>query len=342
MPALPAVTKTYSARGNVPYVDVTTALNVARSAIWALKEHMKNTATGGATSGTRHANSVWAVRYSCDSVTAGVAGDGVDRWAAITNLVWNNTGSAHSWFVLRNTTLGYEVCIDLNSASTNSIRIAVAEVATPFTGGTTTTGPTAANEFDMGSSSVGTGAAFQWQGDTATGNFNWTHYITAEDGQFYFVCSRTGLGYFSTFMAVQKTTAASPSDTRNVFALGASGNSGRGAPSTGTIVNASAGCVGRFPNGAQNTTGGIQAGGRFGGSDWPGTLGIDSVTGNYLAFPHHVGSLGGAQPSYRGVLPDQYSIATAPVGGAIPSAAAQERVVVGDIIMPYPGVNPII
>jgi hypothetical protein len=342
MPALPAVTKTYSARGNVPYTNVLTTLAVAQSAIWALKEHMKNTAVGGSTSGTRHANSVWTVRYSCDSVTAGVAGDGVDRWTTFANLIWNSSGSAHSWIVLRNTTLGYEVCIDLNSASSASARIAVAEIATPFTGGTTTTGPTATNEFLAGTTSIGASSNFQWQGDSATGNFNWTHYITADDGQFYFVCSRTGLGYFSTFIAVQKTTAASPSDTRNVFALGAFASGARGAPSVGSLINTASGCVGRFPNGAVNTTGGIQSAGRFGATDWPGSIGIDSVTGNYLAFPHHVGSLGGAQPSYRGVFPDQYSIATAPVGGAIPSAAAQERVVVGDIIMPYPGVNPII
>ncbi len=340
MATLPVVAKTYSARGNVPHVNNATALGVAQSALWQLKEHMKNTLAGGTLFGTRHANSVWTVMGSSNSTVAAM--DAVDRWTTFANLIWAANGTAHSWIVLRNTTLGYEVCLDCNPASSTNMGFAVAEIATPFTGGTTLTRPTATNEFCMGNTGTGPTSTFTWLGDAATGNFNWTHYITADDGQFYFLCSRTGLGQFSTFMAVQKTVGAGGGDTRNVFAMGQGLSTGRGAPSWGTIGAAAAGCTGRLQNGAANTLGGIQASGHFGATAWPGGTGIDSVTGNYLAFPNHVSSLSAAQPSYRGYFPDQYAVATAPVGGAIPSAAAQERIIAGDFIVPFPGVNPII
>lgn len=351
MAALPAVSKTFSARGNVAFTNVTTALAVAESGLWGLKQHMKDAETGGVLDGTRHANSVWTVRYSCDSVTAGSAGDAVDRWTTFANLIWAANGTAHSWFVLRNATLGYEVCLDCINATSTNMGFAVAEIATPFTGGTTTTRPTATNEFSMGNTAISTGSTFLWLGDAATGNFNWTHYITADDGQFYFLCSRTGLGVFSTFMALQKTTGASGSDTRNVFAMGHALSTTRGAPSHAALVQSLTGCIGRLPNGGVNTSGagGLQDSGQFGATPtlggsapWPGGFGIDSVTGNYLVFPCHVSSLAVAQPSYRGFFPDQYSVAMAPVGASIPSAAAQERIIAGDFIIPFPGVNPTI
>lgn len=40
------------------------------------------------------------VSYSCDGVTAGTAGDGVDRWDADADIVFADGSSAHSWVVL--------------------------------------------------------------------------------------------------------------------------------------------------------------------------------------------------------------------------------------------------
>lgn len=339
LPALPALTKTYSVRANAPFQDNTSALNLARSMILSLKEHMKNTLAGGTVGGTRHANSVWTVKGSSDGTTAAL--DNVDRWSTISNLVFNASGSAHSWIVLENATLGYQVCIDCNQLAATNIGFAATEIATPFTGGSSTTRPTATNEFLMGSNSTGAAVNFLFISDVTTGNFNWTHYVTADDGQFFFLVSRTGLGLFPTFMALQKTSNPQPGDTRNIFLIGHSLASARGAPSYAGVVPVSTGCVGRNPNGSVNTLGGIQNAGTFGTTASPGAAGVDALSGNYPTYPCHVSS-SGTQRCYRGQLPDLYMVGTAPNTGSVPSTAAQLRVVAGDFIVPFPTVTPIV
>jgi hypothetical protein len=39
-------------------------------------------------------------KYSCNGVTAGSAGDGINHWAADSDIVFEDAGNAHSWFVL--------------------------------------------------------------------------------------------------------------------------------------------------------------------------------------------------------------------------------------------------
>lgn len=90
----------------------------------------------------------WATTYSCDGVTAGTAGDGVDRWATDNNIVWNTSG-AHSWYVLRQTGIAtnFELCLDClySSATTMNMTIAISP-STGFSGGTTSARPTSADE----------------------------------------------------------------------------------------------------------------------------------------------------------------------------------------------------
>lgn len=91
----------------------------------------------------------WTVRYSCDSVAAGTVGDGVDRWAADTNLVWASADASgvRSWIVLRNTD-GVEILIECRNPTITvgkGLRIVMSPAA-HFTGGSTTTRPTATDE----------------------------------------------------------------------------------------------------------------------------------------------------------------------------------------------------
>lgn len=338
LPTLPALSKTYSARGNAPLQDVSSSLNIGRSTLFSLKEHMKNTLATGVLAGSRNANSVWTVKGSSDG--AGASGlDNVDRWAAITNLIWAANGTNHSWIVLENATLGYQVCIDCNSVTTTNVGLVATEIATPFTGGSATSRPTATNEWQWGSSSQGVTISATFLTDVTTGNFNWTNYITADDGSFFFICARTGLGLFPTFIALQKTAEAQVGDTRNVFWIGHSLNSARGAPSYSVVGTSAVGCTGKQVNGGVNTLGGIQNAGTFGATAIPGALGIDSISGNYPAFPCHIQTLSTTR-AYRGKIPDLYMIGTAPLGGSVPSTASQERVVVGDFVVPFPTVNP--
>ena len=336
MAVLPALVRTYSVRANAPFDNNTSALAMSQSLLFNLKQSMTDLLATGTLGGTRHANSVWTVLGSSDGTTAGL--DAVDRWVTRANLIWAANGSPHSWILLQNTTLGYQVCIDCASASNASVGFAASETINPFSGGTTLTRPTAAAEICMGTTATGPTALFTFITDQATLNFNYTHYVTSNDGTFFYLTSRTGNTRFTSFMALQKTINNRVSDTRNIFVLGSSLNSTRGSPNMGAHATVG-GCIGRNPNGLANTAGGIQRTDMFAASIYSGTSGVDALTGNYLAFPCHVASLG-TQISYRGELPDFYSVGTATVGGSVPTAAAQERIIAGDFIIPFPTVVP--
>lgn len=119
----------------------------------------------------------WTVRYSCDSVAAGSAGDGVDRWDSDTDLVWHGTGaSAHSWMVLRQDATGMEVLISCigNPSYGNGLKVAISPSA-GFTGGSTTADPTATD--DPGAWSG------PWAGGTTAGTAYRLHTWQSSDGQ---------------------------------------------------------------------------------------------------------------------------------------------------------------
>jgi hypothetical protein len=238
MSTLPAISKTYSSRGNLPFGANGSTLQLMQSAAFNFIQHLKNTASGGSTSGSRNANSVWTVKGSCDGTTANNAGS--DLIAARTNLLWGNSGAARSWWWAENTALGYQLVIDCLNGAQNIV-IAAAPIAAPFAAGTTTTRPAnSASEFLWNTTSTGD-SSVQFLSDVATGNSNYTHFACADDGQFFFLVSRAGSGLFSTFVALQKTTGTS--DTRNVFLLGHSIASSRGAPANNTLGATANGCV---------------------------------------------------------------------------------------------------
>ena len=196
----PALTKTYSTRGNRPNAANSTALLVAQSTIFALIQHMKDTATGGTLSGTRHANSIWNCKGSSDGTSFNTSG--TDLITAHTNLVW--AAGSHSWWWGENVTCGYQVVIDLPSATSTSICLAFAPIRTPFTGGSLSARPTSTQEFLWGTGSTGAGTTVVFLSDVVTGNNNYTHYVTADDGQFWFLVSRSGGGIF--IGCIQRTT----------------------------------------------------------------------------------------------------------------------------------------
>lgn len=336
--ALPALIKTYSTRRNVPLSAEATQSDIRRSTIWALKAHMMNQFATGTLAGSRHANSVWTMYYSCDGTTAGTAGDGVDRWPDYTKVVQNTSGSAHSWACLYNSTSGLYALIDANNA-TNSIRFSLSKVA--FTGGTTTTGPTSTAAWVAGTtSSDGTTAYVSFIGDDVVTSTHYTHFITADDGNFYFLASRAGLGYFSSLAGIITSINAHGSDTYNLFGFVMSGTSGRGA-GTYLSINAASGFVARTPNNSTPPSqGGASSGATFGATHWSSISGLDALTSNYPVFPLFMAALN-TQICWRGQLPDLYMVGGQPgVGVSIPSAASQERTIAGDLIVPFTGGAP--
>lgn len=339
MANLPALTKTYSARGDKAFPDVSAALQVSRSAMFNTMQHLTDTATGGSTSGTRHANSVWTVKGSSDSVTANTSG--TNLWAALANLVWAAAGVAHSWIWLENTTLGYQMVIDLVNATDTNANFVFTKVSTPFAGGSTTARPAnAAAEFIAGSTSTGS-PTVQFISDQSAGS-HYSHFVCADDGQFFLLFSRAGSGRFQTFLALQKSINAGAGDTHNVFAIFGTDNTARGVPSVSFNAGTQTGCVAREPDGTIPAGGGMLRM-HFGTQtdyNGSGNAGTDAVTGKYSTFPCLVASCSSGQFSVRGTIPDMYHITTATVGSSIPSAAAQERIVAGDFVLPMPGVVP--
>jgi len=346
---LPALVKTYSCRANVPFQGNATAKELAQSMIWSLKENLTGTLTGGSTSGARHANSLWTVKSSTNGGGVGALNDGIDRWTAHTSLVWAASASPHSWIILENATLGYQICIDCSSATTSVIGITVTEIGAPYIGGSfsgarpisTAGGGLTPGEFAMGTTGTGVGATFTFISDVVVLNFNWTHFITEVDGSFHFLSSRTGFDIFTTWMSLKKTVNNTVTDTRNIFIGGESSNGGRGVPTT-AMLSTFTGQHGLRPNGSHpGTSGGAQQAGNFANTSYPSNSGIDALSGNYLAFPVGVICVG-TQVAYRGEIPDLYSVGLATVGASIPSVAAQERVIAGNFIIPFPGVAPTI
>lgn len=338
MAALPALSKTYSTRRNIPFPAEATQSEIRRSQIWLLKANLMDQLATGTLGGTRNANSVWTMYYSCDSTTAGTAGDGVDRWTTYANVVQNVSGSAHSWAVLYNATSGIYAVIDAVNA-TNSLRVTFTKTAP--SGGTTTVGPSTTNGWVAGTSSAdNTNSAYLFIGDDTVFSTHYCHFTTSNDAQFFFLCSRSGLNVFSNYTSLVQSTGAHVSDTNNWFATMRAVTSLRGSPDLSGLTTA-AGWGARAPNNsAPVSTGGAMVP-SFAGSAWPGTYGVDSLTSNYPGFPVFLASLT-PQVAWRGQIPDLYWCAAAPVGSSIPNAASQERVVAGELYVPFVGGAPIV
>lgn len=126
--------------------DSTSVANNGKSFLWFLKEFLK-----GGTVLTPPTLGLWTVDYSCDSVTAGTAGDAVDRWTTFANIIRAVAGVAHSWMVLKSPTglcgNGPYYCILDASGSSDTLFLNLIFSKTAPTGGTTTARPTASDEW---------------------------------------------------------------------------------------------------------------------------------------------------------------------------------------------------
>lgn len=340
MAALPALSKVWYSRCNRPIASSASALLIAQSVVFALKEHLKDTATGGTTGGgTRNAGSAWVTKGSSDSVSFNTSG--TDLIPAHTNLVWANSGTAHSWWWGECAAAGYQIVIACASSSSTALCVAFAPISTPFTGGSLTARPTSTQEFLWGTTSTGAATTATFLSDVVTGGTNYTHFVVADDGQFWFTTSRAGTGLFSTCAGFIKPTGST--DTRSAYAVGTTLASARGAMSRASLFDSSNGAVSRQPNGvAVTSTGGFTTAGLAGGSNYLGAGGTDANSGKYLAFPVDAVCNVPAQYAWRGRVPDLAAVGIRPVGDCYPSTAAPLRVVVGDVLLPCPGVAPIV
>jgi hypothetical protein len=138
----PPITKTWQFNINQ---NITLGVNSCRTMLLAIKNSLLG-----------FASNPWTVEYSCNSVTAGAAGDGIDRWVTGSNLVYvSAAGTAHSWIVLKQAGLAsnLQIVIDLVTSGAGASAFAYANIfisgSAGFTGGSTTDRPTATDEYEL-------------------------------------------------------------------------------------------------------------------------------------------------------------------------------------------------
>lgn len=142
--AVPTIEKTWQFDVNQIIGVPLTTIAGSRATLLAIK----NSLLEGCLAGGGGA-APWTVRYSCNSATAGVAGDGVDRWTIGDDLQWEAAGVAHSWIVLQQNGIatGWQLLLSLENATANGTHMgAWFSPSAGFTGGTTTARPTATDE----------------------------------------------------------------------------------------------------------------------------------------------------------------------------------------------------
>lgn len=163
--ALPALTKTWQH-------DVNNAIPAQAN----LHDHCAAFMLNMVAALTGFSTNPWVVDYSCSGTTAGTPGDGVNRISALSDWVYANTAGARSWIVLRNPVTGMEILISgLGSFNGEEWTLAVSWAA-GFTGGTTTTDPSATDQESIypGDSRYGLG---NFQRDMV---YHWLH---SDDGE---------------------------------------------------------------------------------------------------------------------------------------------------------------
>lgn len=316
--ALPSVSKTYQFNVGQAITAQGTALATNRRILRTIK----NTLIGFGTL-------PWTVRESCDSVTAGSVGDGVDRWSSDSNLVWANSGSAHSWMVLRQTGIAtnYEICISCESASANGSSLTlVVSPSAAFSGGSTTARPTATDEIALLSNAV-------WGGVGSTDSNAKIQAFQSTDGQVTRVfvhVSNTVRTYWS--FTKPANAIAGWSNPSMSLALG-SASSG---VLTYTNLNTNANGKGRV---GSTTCSFYMTGEAFGGSMLGQQINFaGDISSNYPISPIGLASLTTSNRDRYGTVYDAWWGAdTLSEGTTYPNDASRTHVQFGVMVFPWDG-----
>jgi hypothetical protein len=328
---LPVLGKTWQYVPNYAIAATGTALGTNRTILKAIKDFLTTDAAewvDNANIATTAAN-LWTVRYSCDSVAAGAAGDGVDRWGAITDLVWANAGVAHSWIVLRQTAIGAtaELLISCENTSANGAQITVvASASAGFTGGTTTTRPTATDE-DIRLSSATWGGVFNTDTNVKI------HVMKSTDGECWRVlCCNAGQA--NTSWILEKAVAFAGATWTNRLVTYFQGAAAATNTLTNALLNTSASIGGR---GVSNMTL-TMAGMAFAGAQ----ANVSITTANDLSsawpfMPHQLASATASNRGLHGYLNDVWFGSTiVATGSTYPTTGTQHQFVqLGSMILPW-------
>ena len=315
--ALPTLSKTWQFNVNNQTTAQGSVLADCRKTLRAIKDAMIGFATNP-----------WTVRYSCDSVTAGTAGDGVDRWSADTKLVWANAGTAHSWIVLRQTGIGttYELLISCENSTPSNLTILTS--ISGFSGGSKTARPTATDELTVASSG-------QWLATSDVSN-RWS-VMQSTDGQ----CTRILVGYsgnFTTLIVLDKPNNPTTGWTTPNFSAFYFANGGLSISTTGVISAISPNARSRIGSTNGSVTLTIEGiGNNFATDTTIGNI-ANEVDSSWDMWPLGIACITSGARGRHGSLFDLWAISTARASGdMIPADGSNQFAVFGNFVLPWNG-----
>ena len=328
---LPVLGKTWQFVPNFAIAATGTALGTNRTILKAIKDFLTTDAAEWVdnTNVATTAANLWTVRYSCDSVAAGAAGDGVDRWDAITDLVWANPASAHSWIVLRNAAIGStaEMLISCEGSSANGSNLTIVmSPSAAFTGGTTTARPTATDEIIVLNSTA-------WGGVASSDTSVKVHVLKSTDGEVWrvLVCNTAQA---NTSWIVEKAAASASATWTNRMVMYTQGANA----ATSTLTNALLNTAANFNARGASTMTLYMAGMAYAGAQ--ANVGI--TTANDLSsawpfLPHQIMSATASNRGSHGYLNDiWFGSTTVVTGSTYPTTGTQHQFVqLGSLIFPW-------
>lgn len=340
----PALSKNYCTRANIPVTDTSSSTNISRNLIWFIKAALKNDITTGSMSGVRHANSVWTCVGSSDGVTAAL--DGTDRWGTVsydsTKIVSANNNSPHSWILLQNTTLGYQLLLDFCTTSVSQVRVAITPTTHPFVlaGTATHSPPVTTKSVAWAQSADSVSSTTSMTSDVSAPTVHYCSITFDDSGEFWWITHRNGIAYCTGGMALFRLIDTAPNDQYSVFLFGGSTgggyNNGKGWPSE-YPTNA---MNGQSPIGTAASGGAAYA--QIGSNQFGivATFFVDDFTDKAYYWPVRVWSI--SPLVYRGKIPDAYNVAHAGVGASVPSVSGQTHIILGTEAIPFVGNVPLI
>lgn len=221
-----ATSKQWYTSANLAIADSTTANRCAHSSIWGFGAMLLGYQSGtDGPEGARPSSSNWTLFGSSNSSTAGI--DATDRLhfsGAFTDADWVRAAAAspHTWFVLQspNTVLDgpWYLCFDY-IGPTNDQTCSLIISRQVFSGGTTSARPT----------SVGESVATSFQFCSTTQAAGKIHLSTDADGNFRWMRSRNGTGYFDCFISVDSLVEYHATDPSRAFLIAHFSDSAGGA-----------------------------------------------------------------------------------------------------------------
>jgi hypothetical protein len=363
-----SLSRTWYTDANYVASDVTTAAKLSHSILFALKAFLMGQITGtNGPDGAPPSGARWTCTKSCAFVsgaqTVSLVADLFSSTFVDTEWVRATAGTNHSWFVLTSPAALGPVYMLVDMSTSADTTVTVRFSYTDFsTGGTITAAPTSANSWVYGPDATTSSVSVNFN-DGSTGAHK-IHRSMDANGNFWFLTSKNGAGFFYWLVGFQQLVETRTGETKSGFSFLNYNAGGRGAGSISTSANA----MGYFNsgNGRTSNNNSLVVGGRTydnttnfvggiltvaysinnnGGTNTTSPLGettqgfvnqTNSADSKWDFFPIWIYTNIAGNSGTRGRIPDVSACTSGPaVGAGAPSAASQDRVVAGNIVIPF-------